>query len=317
MNSIYPHPISRLLLVLLLAGWASAASLPVRILSSWQEGLRHPSDLAVDARGKAWVVDGLNRRLLVLAPGKEARRITLPEFRTPLGVAIREGEVLVSDPDAGSLFLLGLDGSLKKQIPLPSVCDPVDVAFLEDLLLVSDNDNHRLLVLDREGRIHRSFGKDARDWSPPLAAAAFSDDPGRPGSLAGEFTYPGMITAYAKGMLVVDVLGGRVQDLTLLGAYKGSFGTFGTAEGELYRPKGCARLADGQVLVSDGYTGIVYAYNGFAEPVGALALDGKPWRMEGPTAIVAAEEGRCWFVDSRDSTVYLVDLPAIPDGRTP
>lgn len=84
---------------------------------------RHPRDLAVDARGRTWVLDVANARVTVLdAAGR-------PAFRIPLDRLERRAEALAPLPaDRAALFvfdpeapfvLVGRDGEPEARLPFP------------------------------------------------------------------------------------------------------------------------------------------------------------------------------------------------------
>jgi hypothetical protein len=313
-SSSCPRPIKPqrwlgLLLVLLLAPLAARA-VEVRVLQDVQAGTTFPTDLATDAKSNAYVVDGLNKRLVVISPqGQLLREITNPAFVNPLGNDIWKDRLYVSDPEAGTIFVMGLDGRLIQTIQLPGNCDPVDVLALEDKLVVSDNDNHRLLFVSYDGALLQVIGRGGGEIKPMRRMAGMTLPDGRPGERVEEFKFPGIVSRHQNGFMVIDVLGGRIQAYTRLGNFDRMVGSFGTDGERLYRPKGACACWNGKgLLITDSYLGMVHAYDEYGQGQGMLTLKGKPWRLEGPTAIVCCGTS-WWVVDSKASRIVRFDIP--------
>jgi hypothetical protein len=297
-----------LLLVLLSAGSGQAAE--VRILQDVAAGTTFPTDLATDAKSNAFVVDGLNKRLVVISPqGQLIREIRNPGFVNPIGNDIWQDRLYVSDPEAGAIFVMTLDGKALQTIQLPGNCDPVDVLALEDKLVVSDNDNHRLLLISYDGALLQVIGRGGSEIRPMRRMAGMTLPDGRPGERVEEFKFPGIIARHLNGFMVIDVLGGRIQAYTRLGNFDRMVGNFGTDGESLYRPKGACACWNGKgLLITDSYLGMVHTYDEYAQSQGMLTLKGKPWRLEGPTAIVCCGAS-WWVVDSRASRIIRFDIP--------
>jgi hypothetical protein len=305
-----------LLLLLCFVLFAGAGEKPgLRVLEDrvFDAGLNYPTDLCAEGRGRVWIADGLNRRLVVLeGESGKTRSVACDSFARPLGLDVFQGRVYVADPRRHGIHVLDTSGRWLKEIRLPAVCDPVDVLALEKQLVVSDNDNHRLLVLTKEGRLVKVIGKGAREYQTPVAPTAAGLGPGETGDLVGEFTYPGLLTRTAGGFMVVDVLGARIQVFSASCRFDRLVGGFSTDGTGLFRPKGCVSNGwrDG-ALVVDGYTGMVCVYDDYGDYAGRLERDGKVWRLEGPTAIARDPENleRLWVLDCRASRVHRIRVP--------
>lgn len=297
-----------LLLLLVLARLGAAAE--VRILEDVAAGTSYPTDLAVDDKGNAFVVDGLNRRLVVISPqGALLREIRHDAFVNPVGNDIWKDRLYVSDPEAGSIFVTTLEGRPVQTIQLPTNCDPVDVLALEDKLVVSDNDNHRLLMISYDGALLKVIGRGADEIRPMRRMAGMSLPDGKPGDRVEEFKFPGILARHLGGFMVIDVLGGRIQAYTRLGNFDRMVGSFGTDGERLYRPKGACACWNGKgLLITDSYLGMIHAYDEFAQSQGQLTLKGKPWQLQGPTAIACCGNA-WWVVDSRASRIIRFDIP--------
>lgn len=302
-----------LAVLLLFAGFAPPAagqSRAVRVLAQYAEGLEFPTDLATDGQAMAYVVDGLNRRVVVVdMNGRLVREIRHDGFVRPLGADIHEKQLWVSDPGAGALFAFDLEGRPEERIDLPSNCDPVDVLALDDKLVVSDNDNHRLLFVNYDGSLLKAIGRGAEEIRPMRTMRGMSLPEGRAGDRVQEFKYPGILARHLNSFMVIDVLNGRIQAFTQLGNFDRMIGAFGADGKSLFRPKGaCACYGGRGTLVTDSYTGLISAFDEYAENQGFLTLDGAPWRLEGPTAISCCGDS-WWVVDCRGSRILRFDIP--------
>lgn len=308
MNSSTCRPLASLLLGLVLALGLSAQP-ALRDLAgarSWTAGMSFPTDMALDAQGRAWVVDGINRRLLVFSPGADSpRTIGMGSaVGTALGIDIARGQVWITDTEHRCVHVLDMDGSPRRRLDLPAGCDPVDLLVLEGGTVIADNDNHRLLLLDREERLVRVVGNGAPPIPRPTAPAGVTLAQGKAGGLPGEFSYPGILARSGKEFLVVDVLGGRIQAFTAEGTLSRVIGRFGVDGQSLFRPKGvCGCRDQGGTWVSDGFTGMVLGYDAYGNLTDRLGLDGEVRLFKGPTAVECCGDG-LWVLDCRDSRLH-------------
>jgi len=73
-----------------------------------------PHDVAVDAAGTAYVSDNYARTIWRVAPqGEPEKWITGPPLAGPVGLALRDGRLLVADPRARAVFEARPDGALR------------------------------------------------------------------------------------------------------------------------------------------------------------------------------------------------------------
>ncbi|MCB1045948.1 MAG: NHL repeat-containing protein [Calditrichaeota bacterium] len=293
-------------LLLLLAVQLSASGLrEIRITQSWSASMSYPTDLALDSQGRAWVVDGLNRRLLVFSAGLETpREIALPTVGKALGIDIADDRVWLTDTAGPRLLVLDLEGHLQREITLPPDCDPVDVLATPRGVVIADNDNQRLLMLDGQDRLVRTIGNGGGKAESLVPISEAHPPECRTGNRPAEFSFPGILARIEKDFMVVDVLGGRIQVFQPDGSLSHIYGMFGADGESLFRPKGvCGCRVDGGVWITDSYTGLIHGYDDYGKRQESLALDGAPWRLEGPTAISCCGEG-IWVVDCRAGKLY-------------
>lgn len=293
-----------LAILLLAAVSGSAQGVEVEVLAEFSAGLHFPTDLAVDVRGNAYVVDGLNQRVVIVSKdGQQTGEIKHPGLRNPIGIDVKDDDVFVSDPAAGAIFRFNTAGLLVERLSMPAGCDPVDVLALDDKLVVSDNDNHRLLFLSYEGALLKVIGRGGSEIRPMGSLEGMALPVGAAGDRIEEFKYPGILSRHKKAFMAIDVLNGRVQAFTTLGNFDRMIGSFGAGQESLFRPKGaCACWTGSGTLITDSYSGLVHSFDEYAESQGVLLKGGEPWRLEGPTAIICCGDV-WWIVDCRGSRV--------------
>ncbi|MBE9503160.1 MAG: NHL repeat-containing protein, partial [Proteobacteria bacterium] len=212
-------------------------------------GLDQPSDIAIHKQGDAYVLDGLN------------------------------GRVVVFDKGGKLLFSFGQTGSGKGELNLPMAID------LEgDTLYVADTGNSRIAVFDRRGNFIRNIDLEVEKgeaepvgivvndgnitWSDRKnhrvcrIKGGKNDCRGGWGEDEGLFRYPFMMAADSDGYIhVVDVLNGRVQYFNSRGIYFGQLSRFGLLPGELFRPNGIDFDSEGRLFVTDSYLGKVSIFD--------------------------------------------------------
>jgi DNA-binding beta-propeller fold protein YncE len=220
------------------------------IAGSEEEHLVRPHGLALDARGRLWVVDPGARRVHVFDAVRR-RHMSLPRegappFVSPIAVTHdARGTAYVSDSAARRIRRFSPDGEdLGDWDGGSALVRPTGVAFDErtGLLWVADTGSHRLLGLDARGAIRRSIG-------------------GR-GSGHGRFNFPTHVTIDPAGRFVVtDTLNFRVQILSPEGEFLAELGELGDGPGSLSKPKGVALDRDGHVYVVDAMFGNVQIFD--------------------------------------------------------
>ena len=199
-----------------------------------------PYGLAIDSRGRLYVVDTFLKRIHVFdAAGN--RYYAFPDdsamLASPIGIAVDPGgSVYVSDSkkavvcifeDYGKKFLTAIGGGLLQR--------PTGIAV-----------NHKtgeLLVVDTlQSRVFRF----------DLASRSLKGFFGTEGAAEGMFHYPTYICVTGTGAIIVsDALNFRVQVFSPEGRFRFSFGRMGNTPGTFSRPKGVACDSDGNIYVVD------------------------------------------------------------------
>ena len=181
-------------------------------------------------------------------------------LRQAVAMATDGRKLFVVDSSAPMVLVVGTSGRVEKAIPLPSVAladkplRPIGIAVSPDgKIAVSDANNHRVLLLDGEGRLLKAVGIGARA-----------------GGTEG-FNVPGNLALDGAGNIyVVDILNGRVVQLSPDGDVIRQFGQLGDTAGMLARPKGVAVDAAGRVFVSDGLKAAIEVFSPAGTYLGAV-----------------------------------------------
>lgn len=219
--------------------------------------LKQPSDVAVSANGRIYVVDGVNNRIRVFDRNGRPRASFgktgsgKGALKFPLGIAIdRSGKVYVADSGNHRIQIFTSRGRFVAAIDVPRPAngrpaDPTDVAVdaRRKRCYVVDNDNHRIRVYD-------------------LASRRLITTYGTPGTGRRNFRYPFLMTLDRDGYLyIVDVINTRVQVLNPDGLFVLFIGAWGVEKGEFFRPKGVAIDSHKRVYVSDSYMGVIQVFD--------------------------------------------------------
>jgi len=295
--------VTRLLLccLLLLPAAPVPAALVGEPLMRLEGGLQQPSAVAVAGDGRAFVLDGLQRRIQVFGTdGRLQDSLALPPGEMPAtDIAIQDERLYVADPYAHRILVLDGRGRLLDELlPRPDEdrVEPSALLVSGKQLWWSDRRGHRLC----QSRLDEGLSTRCR---------------GGQGEMPGRFRYPYMLAADASGyVMAVDVLNARVQLFSPEGKFFGGMGRFGLSPGRLFRPNGIALLEDGGVLVSDAWTGAITLFR-HRKAQGLLRhADGRPWRFAMPVGM-ALWQNRLYVVDLQADRVEVLRLK--DDGRPP
>ena len=271
------------------------AALQADHITTLEGGLDQPSDVAISKDGHAYVLDGVNNRVVVFDEnatwsfsfGQSAG------LNLPMGIAISEDKVYLADTGNHRISMFDLAGRLIKHLPLSGEkpAEPVALTISEGIISWSDRRNHRVC------RIDASTGKELLCW-------------GKRGELASEFLFPFQIKHDRDGYLqVVDVINARVQGFNQQGRRFGQAGRFGLADGELYRPNGLA-LRERHMLVSDAYRGTISVF--YDGEFDGFLMDEKknPIKFSAPVAL-SIEQDKLYVVDALENRVEVFQLSEI------
>lgn len=214
---------------------------------------------APNTLGNVWTLAGLNR-----------------EFGEPYGVAVRNGEIFVTDGEKGQIFKVDKNGNVTAFAT--GLHTPSAIAFdSKGELFVADTGSHTIKSIAADGRVTTIAGLENQsgDTDGPTASALFN---GPVGLAIGQDDRIFVADTYNDRIRVIK--DGQVS--TIAGSSRG----FADGPGLLARfdtPLGVAVLGD-KLLVADSANGRVRV----VEPDGAtwtLAGDGSGKLKDGPLAI--------------------------------
>ncbi len=277
----------------------------VRHLFDLRSGMEAPSDVAVSGNGRAYVLDGLNNRVLVFDPsGNLAASFGRQgagdgEFDAPLGITVgRSGRIYVADSGNHRVQILGSEGTHIRTLKVPDgsrrPADPTDVVVNENFgrCYVVDNDNHRILVFNlSNGRLIAQVGTRGT------------------GEL--QFNHPFLAARNSEGdIFVVDVVNSRLVGLTSEGDFLRFVGSWGVSRGRFYRPKGVTVDHAGRIYVSDSYLGVIQVFDEQGTFIAAIgdpeAKD--PRRFTTPVGLDVDDRKRLYIVEMTANRVRVYQL---------
>jgi predicted CXXCH cytochrome family protein len=239
-------------LCLLFATPVCFAAIQAEWLFDLQADLNQPSSVRISDKGVAYVLDGVNGRVLMFdQAGSLVGAFSAPDrspLELPMDLQLFGNQVIVADSGNHRLAIFSTTGDYLRSISLLQNSKeltpvPTGLAIIDGVVYWSDRANSRVCsnVLET--------GELLRCW-------------GGFGSQEGEFRYPFMMAEDRDRYLhVIDVLNGRIQVFNERGSSFGALERFGVVDDGLLRPNGISLLGD-TLLVSDAYSGSVLQFHG-------------------------------------------------------
>jgi predicted CXXCH cytochrome family protein len=216
-------------------------------------GFTHPSAVRISDQGRAYVLDGVNGRVVIFdRDGRKLEEITAPPgtpFNLPMDLQLYQNQLIVADSGNHRLLLFTLEGKFLKALTLSNTVEqqppePTGLAVIDGVVYWSDRANSRICATALQS------GNQLRCW-------------GEFGTREGEFRYPFMLTTDSDDYLyAVDVLNGRIQVFNERGRSFGAIERFGVKDKSLLRPNGISLGDDELLMVSDTYNGKILLFNG-------------------------------------------------------
>lgn len=241
------------MLISALAAPTAMADVQAELLFDLEGGFAYPSAVRVSPQGRAYVLDGVNGRIVTFDPdGRQLGAFSAPTaspFKLPMDMQLYQDQVIVADSGNHRLLLFSAEGDYRRTIELSreaqqQLPEPTGLVVIEDVVYWSDRANSRICATDL------TRGEQLRCWG------AF-------GTREGEFRYPFMMTTDKDGYLhVVDVLNGRIQVFNERGRSFGALERFGVRADSLLRPNGISLEGHELMMVSDAYSGHILLFRG-------------------------------------------------------
>lgn len=215
------------------------------------------------------------------------RSVSHPPMESPLRIAEGpDGRFAVSDPRGKGVHLLAPDLQLIRT--LRTVRLPMGVAWTADGdLAIGDGVNGRVVLVS--------------EWGEVL---------GDVGAGVGEFVRPSDIAVDpANGELwITDSGHARIVHADATGQILSTFGTRGTADGQLETPVGIALGPDGRLYVTDMRQGRAYVYGKDGVHQGTLAVSGDgDGKLVRPGGLAIGADGRAYIAEIFQGQVEILE----------
>ncbi len=267
---------------------------------SGPDQVNHPYSLALDAVGRLWTVDTLNRRLVCRGDDLSVLRVVHPQdasgpvFRWPSFVAVElSGNLLVADDGRSCVFRLAPGGEViaclgmraGERQPFARVSG---VASLPDgTALASDAARNVLVHFAADGSILGEVG-----WSHRAGW--------------GGWFVAGGVDASGGFFLVESQHSGRARYFGPDGVLRAEFAGSGTEPGKLTRPRAAATGPDGRLYVADSELHRVTVYRADGSLAGAFGRWGTGEAdLRYPRAIAVGLDGAVYVGDAGNRRIQV------------
>lgn len=254
--------------------------------------LLRPYGLFVDDQDLIYVTDSGAARVTIINPKDGDIRYLVnagsDEFISPIGIAVFQERIYVSDSLLKKVFIVDKGGKL---------VGTFEGLFERPTGMALDAARKRIYVADTQADTIYSYNLEGKRLGSI----------GRSGTGEGEFHFPAHIWIDKNGDLyVTDTLNFRVQRFSADGVFRSMFGMLGDAHGDLDKPKGIATDSDGNVYVVDSIKDTIKIFN----PKGELLLFfGRQGKNYGefwlPSGIFMDRRDRLFVADTYNSRVQV------------
>ncbi len=254
-----------------------------------------PSDVAIGAGGKVYVVDAGNNRVAVFSG---AGKFLLAfggkgegngEFADPVGIGTdAQGRVYVADSGNRRIQIFDANGRFGGSFRTGNV-RPIDVAPTPDGQTLYVTGGHRVTAYSASGQVLRQWGSE--------------------GEAEGEFRYPASVLVAPDGKVyVVDALNSRVQIFEPQGRFVFQVGSWGVLPGQFFRPKGVAIDRNGRIHVTDSYMDVVETFGSDYRFQRVLGARGKILRFTAPGGVAVDASDRLFVAEMLANKVSVHSL---------
>jgi DNA-binding beta-propeller fold protein YncE len=255
--------------------------------------LMRPQQGVVDDKGRIYVVD-TGRQAVFVFDEQTAEffiwnegQLGIP-FKSPVGIALVENKILVSDSAQGAVYVFNKKGKLLNTIGAESLQRPTGIAYddLRKRIFVSDTASNNIKVFDLQGIL--------------------LDIIGSRGSKPGEFNRPTFLNYREDKLYVADSLNARVQVFSDLDESVSIIGERGLYIGNFSRPKGIAVDSDGNVYVTESYYDHLLIFNSSGELLMSIGGSGnQAGKFSQPTGVWVDSNDRIFVSDMLNGRVSI------------
>jgi DNA-binding beta-propeller fold protein YncE len=266
-------------------------------------GVDQPSDIAVGPRGRIYLVDGVNNRIVVTDAGGKLQFSFgragggAGELLHPMGIGISsKGRVFIADTGNHRVAVFDLRGGFLYAFPVRTASGekpaaPVDVLALErkSYLYIADRSNHKI-------KVHKQKGAYVTEWG------GFGEERGR-------FRYPGILAADQYNQVyAVDVLNTRVQVFDPDGHFLTEIGAWGVSPGQMFRPKGVVVDKTDRVFITDSFMGCIQVFTDQGGFLGVVCAGRVKRKFTTPVGMAFDADNRLLVVEMRANRVSIVKV---------
>lgn len=258
-----------------------------------QRGIFLPYDILRDPQtGDFYVVEQLERQLLVLSPGgKVTNAIPLGDTMImPFRVSAYEGKtLLVTDGLGQRIFALDPEKKTTREFS-SSILKPTGILSIRNAVYVLDSKHYQLSALDPNGK--------------PVAQARL------PSYLTTKSLEPSGIALGPDGLLyVTDSLQNLILVLMKDGKVVRQIGGTGAGPGEFQQPSGIAVDPQGRIYVTDAYNGRVQVLDAQGNPIGVFGTPGGGYgQFSNPSGIATDGKGTIYVADTGNGRIQVLKL---------
>jgi DNA-binding beta-propeller fold protein YncE len=259
--------------------------------------LASPRGLALDDQQRLFIADssGSVVHMMDLETRKYQQFSQLAgeeRLLSPIGLAIVENDIYVSDSILGKICVFSRQGDYKFSFGSDILQRPAGIAYSypQEKLYVADTKRHIINVFDRQGDYLTEFG---------------SRGTGR-----GQFNFPTYLWVDKEGKLYIsDTLNYRVQVLTPDGEVLLILGRHGNRPGYFAHPCGVAADSFGNIYVGDKQFENIQIFNSQGQILMAVGGEGHgPGQFWLPAAIFIDDNNRIFVADSFNKRIQVFQL---------
>ncbi|MCH7880258.1 MAG: SBBP repeat-containing protein [Proteobacteria bacterium] len=255
--------------------------------------LLRPQHGAVDDKGRIYVADPGRQAVFVFDEKSgeffiwNEAELNIP-FKSPVGIAIAENTILVTDSEQGLVYVFTEEGQLINTLGAEILQRPTGIAYdpLRKRVFVSDTKADNIKIFNLQG--------------------ALLDVMGARGSNPGEFNHPTFLNYHDDKLYVADSLNARIQIFNDADESIKIIGQRGLYIGNFTRPKGIAVDSDGNIYVTESYYDHLLIFNPMGELLmsigGSGALAGQ---FSQPTGVWIDSNDRLFVSDMLNSRISI------------
>ena len=255
--------------------------------------LVRPQQVVADDKGRIYVADPGLQSIFVFDEllgefsvwNERSLDIALP---SPIGIAVAEDSVWVTDSELALVYQLTPGGEVVKSFGHGELSRPTGISY--------DAQRRRFFISDTAAGDIKLFDADGR-WLETWGAA---------GDGEAQFNRPTYLYFRDDRLYVADSLNARVQILDASGRFLRTVGRRGLYVGNFSRPKGVALDSDGNIYVSESYYDHLLVYNGDGELLMSIGGSGsEAGRFSQPTGLWVDGRDRVFVSDMLNSRVSM------------